>query len=168
MEWLQIDRQVCASMHASLCIFYFFLSAFHFPWTRGHTVYLFIIWLWRTNRYLSVSVQAHLAPCAGYYDSIAEHLSCRKQHSAQLCPSGRGDDNALLKYDTLLWHSTPTTYIPLYIKTWYLSLAPTFFVLVIWCCLILWYRIWSTLVYAASTFKKDGTLGHFLPAFSVN
>lgn len=32
-------------------------------------------------------------------------------------PLEGGDDNALLKYDTLPWHYTPTTYIPLYYST---------------------------------------------------
>ena len=56
---------------------------------------------------------------AGYYDSIAESLSELAQTALSTAMSHWGrDDNALLKYDTLPLHHTPTMYIPLYITVY--------------------------------------------------
>lgn len=63
------------------------------------------------------------SPCVHYYDSIAEHLSESVQKSIQHSPvSVEGDDNALLKYDTVPWYCTSTMCIALYILVFSISI----------------------------------------------
>lgn len=74
----------------------------------------------------------------GYYDSIAERLSEPAQTALSRAVSHWGrDNNALMKYDTLPLHRTPTTSLS---RT--LHLTPTVGVGELQCCPVRWYTGW--------------------------
>lgn len=74
----------------------------------------------------------------GYYDSIAERLSEPAQTALSRAVSHWGrDNNALMKYDTLPLHRSPTTSLS---RT--LHLTPTVGVGELQCCPVRWYTGW--------------------------
>lgn len=110
-------------------VFFFFLmciSSFLLAHTRG-TYISPSRGRQRTPTYLSVCslIFAPLCRLLRLNRPAFERDGANSTQRGSIPLGGEGDDNALLKYNTLPWHRTPTMYIPLYM-TACLRVTPTF------------------------------------------